>query len=249
MRESEHRPAGTRRLNYATVMSTLAVFGVLGGGAWAAATIGASDIKDNAVRSRHIQDGQVLGADIGTGAVSSADIGDGVVSSVDVRNESVSTADVKNGQISRADLNLPNVSSSFGSGMYFGQARNFPSSSPGGAVSGSVPVNGVIDFGGSPEDEGGVRILLAPTALRVRDLTLRSANPVSRPTELRVEESDAEQELFSCQIPVGEQTCAAAGPSPVIPAGSRFNLKIAVLTGPDAAPSESFDYALRIAPA
>ena len=41
-------------LTYANVISTIAVFAVLGGGAWAAARIGPNDIKRNAVRSRHI---------------------------------------------------------------------------------------------------------------------------------------------------------------------------------------------------
>jgi hypothetical protein len=48
-----------RMLTYANVMSTIAVFGVLGGGAYAAAQIGANDIKRNAVRSKHIKKNQV----------------------------------------------------------------------------------------------------------------------------------------------------------------------------------------------
>jgi hypothetical protein len=43
------------RLSYANVMATLAMFAILGGGAYAAATIGADDIKKNAVRSKHIK--------------------------------------------------------------------------------------------------------------------------------------------------------------------------------------------------
>jgi len=40
-------------------MSTLAVFGLLGGGAFAAAKIGPKDIAKNAVRSKHIKAGAV----------------------------------------------------------------------------------------------------------------------------------------------------------------------------------------------
>lgn len=60
------RLAGLRsRLSYANVASTLALLLALGGaGAYAAAKIGSSDIKDNAVRSRHIKNGEVTGKDV-----------------------------------------------------------------------------------------------------------------------------------------------------------------------------------------
>ena len=58
------------RLTYANVMATIAVFGVLaGGGAWAAANIGADDIKANAVRSRHIKKHQVRKSDLARSAI------------------------------------------------------------------------------------------------------------------------------------------------------------------------------------
>ena len=50
------------RLTYANVISTLALFLVLGGGAWAAATIGPNDIKRNAVHSKHIKNKAVTRA-------------------------------------------------------------------------------------------------------------------------------------------------------------------------------------------
>ena len=61
------------KFTYANVMSTIAVFGVLAGGsAYAAATIGADDIKNNAVRSRHIRNKAVSTAKLANGAVSTA---------------------------------------------------------------------------------------------------------------------------------------------------------------------------------
>ena len=42
----------------------IAIFIALGGSAYAAATIGADDIKDNAVRSKHVKDGQIKGDDL-----------------------------------------------------------------------------------------------------------------------------------------------------------------------------------------
>lgn len=54
-----------RRLTYANVMSTIAVFGVLGGGgAYAAGKIGSGDIKRGAVRSKHIKNGTIRARDI-----------------------------------------------------------------------------------------------------------------------------------------------------------------------------------------
>jgi hypothetical protein len=66
-------------LTYANVMSTLAVFGVLGGGAYAAAQIGPGDIKRNAVRSKHIKKNQVARKHLKRDAVSPAKIASGAV--------------------------------------------------------------------------------------------------------------------------------------------------------------------------
>ena len=53
------------RLTYGNVVATIAALGVFAaGGAYAAATIGSSDIKKNAVRGRHIKNDQVTGADV-----------------------------------------------------------------------------------------------------------------------------------------------------------------------------------------
>jgi hypothetical protein len=60
------------RVTYANVTSTVALALALStGGAYAAAQIGAGDIKDDAVRTRHIADGQVTKTDLKDGAVTS----------------------------------------------------------------------------------------------------------------------------------------------------------------------------------
>jgi hypothetical protein len=62
-------------------MSTVAVFGVVaGGGAYAATRIGANDIAQNAVRSKHIKDGEVNTSDLANGAVSGAKLAGGAFS-------------------------------------------------------------------------------------------------------------------------------------------------------------------------
>jgi hypothetical protein len=53
------------RLTYANVLSTIAVVSVLGtGSAYAAAQIGAGDIKRNAVRSKHVKMNALKGVDV-----------------------------------------------------------------------------------------------------------------------------------------------------------------------------------------
>ena len=52
------------RLTFANVMASIAVFGVLAGGAYAAATIGPNDIKKDAVRTKHIKNGEVGARDL-----------------------------------------------------------------------------------------------------------------------------------------------------------------------------------------
>jgi hypothetical protein len=53
------------KLTYANVLSTIAVLSILGtGSAYAAAQIGAGDIKRNAVRSKHVKKNALEGKDV-----------------------------------------------------------------------------------------------------------------------------------------------------------------------------------------
>jgi len=66
-----------KRLSYANVMATIAVFGVLaGGGAYAAAKIGPKEIGDKAVRAKHIKKAAVKTPKITDGAVTAAKLAD-----------------------------------------------------------------------------------------------------------------------------------------------------------------------------
>lgn len=56
-------------LSYANVIATLALLLSLSGGAYAAAKVGAQDIKRNAVRSKHIAAGQVRAGEVRDGAL------------------------------------------------------------------------------------------------------------------------------------------------------------------------------------
>ncbi len=73
------------RLTYANVMSTLAAFAALAtGGAWAAATIGTSDIKDGAVTARKLHADAVVRSKIADGAVNGAKVADDSLGGTDI---------------------------------------------------------------------------------------------------------------------------------------------------------------------
>lgn len=80
-----------RRPSHATIVSVLALVVALAtGSAWAVARIGAADIQDDAVLSRHIRDGDVRAADVATisngnpNALSGADFADGSLTGADI---------------------------------------------------------------------------------------------------------------------------------------------------------------------
>ncbi len=63
-----------KRLSYANITATLALFLVLGGGAYAAATlpansVGTAQLKTNAVTSPKVLDGSLLAADFRAGQI------------------------------------------------------------------------------------------------------------------------------------------------------------------------------------
>ena len=84
-----------RHLTYANVISTLSLVLVVGGGAaYAANTIGSSDIIN----------GQVRTVDLANNAVNSAKIADSTVTGDDVANNSIASADITNNSVAGADV-------------------------------------------------------------------------------------------------------------------------------------------------
>ncbi len=113
----------SRRLSYANVMSTIAVFGVLAGGtAYAANTIGSTDIIDGQVKSVDVGDNEIkssdvkdeslttfdvstfLGQDVVDGTLTGADVGDGTLTGFDLAEESIGGNDIANGSIGGSDV-------------------------------------------------------------------------------------------------------------------------------------------------
>ena len=76
-------------------MGALALFLVIAGGtAYAANTIGSSDVIDESLLSRDIKNGQVKTADIGSGEVRSADVADNNLTGADVAANSLKGPDI-----------------------------------------------------------------------------------------------------------------------------------------------------------
>lgn len=76
-----------RGLSFANVMSVIAVFIALSAGAYAALgkdSVGARQIKANAVRPAEIKDGAVRGPEIKDGAVTASEVKDGSLTGADV---------------------------------------------------------------------------------------------------------------------------------------------------------------------
>jgi hypothetical protein len=77
-----HRLRG--HLSYANVMSTIAVFAVLGGGAWAATKIGTEDIEKGAVTTKKLHKAAVKTKKIGADAVTGAKLDEASLGAVPV---------------------------------------------------------------------------------------------------------------------------------------------------------------------
>jgi hypothetical protein len=88
-----------KRLSYANVVASLALFLALGGVSYAA-TIA----PKNSVRSSSIKNGQVKNPDLGSNAVTSNKIKDGQVAGADIASSAVGSAKIADGSVARNDL-------------------------------------------------------------------------------------------------------------------------------------------------
>jgi hypothetical protein len=98
--------AGLRsKVTYANVASTIALFAAVGtGGAYAANTIGSSDIIDESILSQDVQNGQVTWDDLAQNAVTSSRIKDESVAGSDIINGTIGNVDLADGGVSQSKL-------------------------------------------------------------------------------------------------------------------------------------------------
>jgi hypothetical protein len=98
------------RLTYANVMSTLAVFLVLGGGAAFAATqlgkntVGTKQLKKNAVTAAKIKNGAINSAKVTDGSLTGVDIADGSIGGGEIANLAIGTAKLGDNAVNTAKL-------------------------------------------------------------------------------------------------------------------------------------------------
>jgi hypothetical protein len=99
-----------KRLTYANVMSSIAVFLVVAGGSAFAAnqlgknTVGSKQLKKNAVTAAKIKNGSVVAAKLGAGAVSGAQLGTGAVTESKLAAGAVSGAKIADGAVGGSKL-------------------------------------------------------------------------------------------------------------------------------------------------
>src|SRR5687767_13114463 len=135
-----------RRLSYANVMSTIAVFlAVATGGAYAANTIGSGDVIDNSLLSQDLKDGEVKAGDIGVNQVLGSRIVDGTIKSYDVNNNSLTGWDINESSLGK----VPSAQSADQSG--WASTSGYASQSGYASSAGSAPPSGTAggDLDGS----------------------------------------------------------------------------------------------------
>ncbi len=187
-----------KRLTYANVMSSLAVFLVLGGATALAASqlgknsVGTKQLKKNAVTAAKIKKGAVNGAKLGAGAVTesklgagavtNSKLGDGSVTGGKIANGAVTGDKVADGSLSGADINAGSTSFS----QIVARLRN------GGPINLQVP--GPVLLGSyiqqAGEDDillGGLDVSFLPTCAPPRSaavyLLINPVNPAAPTTD------------------------------------------------------------------
>lgn len=96
-----NRTIGHLRRN---AIGCLALFIALGGGAYAASTIGSSDIIDESIQSVDVKNGQITSADIGADALKREDLAPNSVGGSEL-GSNLGSAEVSNGSVTGADVN------------------------------------------------------------------------------------------------------------------------------------------------
>jgi len=116
--------------SHATAVAYVALFVALGGGvAWGAATIGSDDIRDDAIRTRHIKAGEVHGDDVANGSLTGADVMPNGLTSFNVdyttlyNDNSLTGADINESTLSKVPA-ATNATTALNAGLLGGRAAS-----------------------------------------------------------------------------------------------------------------------------
>jgi hypothetical protein len=145
-----------KRLTYANVMSSIAVFLILGGAtAFAAAKIGASQLKANSVKTGKIVKEAVTTSKIKNGAVNGAKVLDGSLTGSDINLSTLGTVpkaiNATNAANATNATNAGNANTVGGRSVTKIFAKLAPGTSQTVATFGSYSINVICNGGGNPE--------------------------------------------------------------------------------------------------
>jgi len=135
------------RPRHGTVVGYVALFLALGtGGAWAAATIGPSDIKSNAIHTRHIRGNAVKTSKIAPGAIKTSRIANGAVTGGKVAADTLTGDNIDESSLGTVPAASQASSASNASALGGVGPGGYQRSCQGGAVDGHVYVKGSTTF-------------------------------------------------------------------------------------------------------
>jgi hypothetical protein len=162
------------RPSHGTVVGYVALFMALAtGGAWAAATIGPKDIKDNAIHSRHIKKNAVKTKKIANDAVKTGKLADGAVTGGKVGTDTLTGDNIDESTLGQVpSANTANTASNANALGGVGPS-GYQRSCTGGAIAGHVYVAGSAAFSAaytssSPGVKDGFNCTGANPAVRVK---------------------------------------------------------------------------------
>ena len=184
-----------KHLSYANVMASLAMFAVLGGGAFAAVklkkdTVGAKQIKANAVRTAEIRDGAVTTPKLGEDAATGAKVDESTLGQVPSAANANSANTAQTAQNATSADNATNATQAADSTLFAGRSLTQVRPLADGAGTGvDVPLNsgsfsntGLTENVGIPTG-GATVIAMASVILRNDDI----ANATTAQCEVRDE--------------------------------------------------------------
>jgi hypothetical protein len=150
-----------KRLTYANVMSSIAVFLVLGGATAFAASqlgknsVGSKQLKKNSVTKVKIKKGAVSGDKLANGAVTESKLGGGAVTNAKLGDNSVSTAKIQNGAVNGdkiADGSLSGADINAGSTPFSQVMARLRNPGPVNMQAGGATLVGTYNQGPSEDD-------------------------------------------------------------------------------------------------
>jgi len=197
--------------------------------------LGTADVKDASLLAKDFKTGELPAGPTGPQGPK-GDTGTVDTSGFYSKAESDGRFLAANGKAVDADELDGLDSAEVGLGFFTGRLNNLPTGDfalANGAPSGVTATPDTVNFTTSPYTT------LSPNRpIVLRDLAVTLTNPVvgtfleQRSISIAAVEPGNTLVSFGCQIGVGESSCVAAGPSPVVPARTRLVFLVANLLGP-----------------